>query len=47
MPDTAAYLYLGLAVTFGIIGFYGISLLLRFRNAVQDITMIEQFSDDE
>lgn len=45
MPDTAAYLILGLVVVFGIMGIYLASLILRFRSAEKDLKTIEQLKE--
>ncbi|MCU0512672.1 MAG: hypothetical protein MUE40_08890 [Anaerolineae bacterium] len=45
MPDTFAYLVLGLVVVFGIIGGYMGSLYVRFRGAEKDRQLIEQLRD--
>jgi hypothetical protein len=45
-PDTAAYLYLGLAVVATIaFGFIG-SILIRFRNLQKDLQVMEQLRDE-
>jgi hypothetical protein len=45
MPDTAAYLILGLVAVFGIMGFYVLTLVTRFRSAEKDIQTIDQLKD--
>jgi hypothetical protein len=46
-PDTAAYLYLGLAaVSIIAIGFVG-SIVLRFRNLHKDLQVMEQLRDEK
>lgn len=40
MPDTNAYLLLGLAVVIVIVGGYIGTLLMRFRTAKRDITTL-------
>lgn len=47
MPDTTAYLYLGLCVMFGVLGLYVASLALRMRNALKDIDVIEKLINDQ
>jgi hypothetical protein len=46
MPDTASYLYLGLAVVVVIMGGYSLSLFLRFRGVEQDLQVIDQLKDE-
>jgi hypothetical protein len=45
MPDTNAYLFLGLGVVAGISGLYVTSLLLRFKNALKDIALLQSLKD--
>lgn len=40
--DTVNYMILGFAVILGVIGLYGISLWVRFRNARRDLQMLEE-----
>ncbi|MGQ9887619.1 MAG: hypothetical protein ACUVSX_03925 [Aggregatilineales bacterium] len=47
MPDTTAYLILGLVVTFGILGFYVASLVVRHRSLKKDLRLIEQLRDEQ
>lgn len=46
MPDTISYLYLGLGVIAIILGGYIGSVIVRFRNAYQDMRLIEQLADN-
>lgn len=47
MPDTTAYLILGLLVTFGILGFYVASLVIRRRSLQKDLRLIEQLREEQ
>lgn len=47
MPDTGAYLLLGLAVVFTILGGYIASLIVRHRNLDRDLDLIRQLAEDE
>lgn len=47
MPDTTAYLFLGLAVTFGILGFYVASLVVRRRSLQKDLRLIDQLRQEQ
>lgn len=46
MPDTNAYLYLGLAVITTISVVYLASVVLRFRGAVRQIHFLTSLDDD-
>ncbi len=46
MPDTQAYLLLGLAVTFVIMGLLIGSMVIRHRNLLKDIELLEQLKDE-
>ena len=46
MPDNADYLLMGLAVVLGLVSFYVVLLVLRFREARRTRQRIEQFLDD-
>lgn len=46
MPDTTAYLFLGLALYFGVFVLYIGSLALRKRNLRKDEELIEQLRSD-
>ncbi|MBZ0289517.1 MAG: hypothetical protein K8I30_17985 [Anaerolineae bacterium] len=46
MPETTAYLYLGLGVMFSVLGLYIVSLVLRMRNALKDIELITKLADE-
>ena len=47
MPDTTAYLILGLAVTAIIMGAYIVSMAVRQRNLDRDIELIQQLGSGE
>lgn len=47
MPETTAYLWLGLAVTFGLLLLQIGSMLLRHRNLTRDVEMLRQLQDDK
>jgi len=47
MPDTAAYLFLGLGVTFGMLVVYIASLITRSRSLDKDAQVIEQIKQEE
>lgn len=47
MPDTTAYLFLGLALFFGVFALYIGSLVLRARNLRKDEALIEQLSSEQ
>jgi len=47
MPDTTAYLFLGLALYFGVLALYIISLVVRKRNLRKDEALIEQLSSEQ
>jgi len=44
-PDTIAYLGLGLVAGLGMIGFYVISLAVRFSNASKTIKVMDALRD--
>lgn len=46
MPDTQAYLILGLAVTFAIMTLLIGSMIIRQRNLLKDIELLEQLKDE-
>lgn len=46
-PDTTAYMWLGLAATFGTLALLAGSVWLRFRGAAKDIELIEQLENDD
>jgi hypothetical protein len=46
MPDTQAYLILGLVVTFAIIALLIGSMVIRHRNLIKDIELLEQLKDE-
>lgn len=45
-PDTNDYLLLGLAVVFGVLLFYGASVVIRLRNAGKAAALIRQLLDE-
>jgi len=47
MPDTTAYLILGLAVTFGILGSYVASLVVRRRSLQKDLRLLDQLRQEQ
>ncbi|HRL13257.1 MAG TPA: hypothetical protein PKX07_15340 [Aggregatilineales bacterium] len=47
MPDTAAYLYLGLAVTAVIVAAQIISMVARQRGLKRDWAMLDDLEDSE
>lgn len=47
MPDTGAYLLLGLAVTAILLGFFVVSLYVRHRNLSRDMELIRQLAADD
>jgi hypothetical protein len=46
MPDTNAFLYLGLAVIFSLSGLYVASLALRFRGAQKQIDFLTAIDEE-
>lgn len=46
-PETTTYLLLGLAVSFGLVGFLIASMFLRYRNLLQDEQTITQLLNDD
>ncbi len=47
IPDTQAYLFLGLAVTFGILAFQIASMVIRWRNLQKDAQLLDQLESEE
>lgn len=47
MPDTGAYLILGLAVTAVILGLFVVSLFARHRSLERDLELIHRLAEDE
>jgi CcmD family protein len=47
MPETTAYLILGLVVTFVILGGYVASLVTRRRGLQKDLRLIEQLRQEQ
>ncbi len=45
-PDTAAYLYLGLAIVFTIFALFVGSLVARYRGLQADLRTLEQLHDE-
>jgi hypothetical protein len=45
MPETTSYLILGLIVFFGVLGFYALSLLMRFSQARKDIRVLQEIRE--
>lgn len=45
-PDTTAYLLLALAVFFGILALFIVSMVIRANNLRKDAAMIEQLGKD-
>jgi hypothetical protein len=46
MPDTTAYLFLGLIVVFAILGLFLASLYMRFQSTRKDIVLLESLRDE-
>jgi hypothetical protein len=46
-PDTAAYLYLGLAALAIIMGAFLASMVVRYRNLQKDLQLIDQLKEDK
>lgn len=46
MPDTNAFLYLGLAVISTVSSLYVASIALRFRSAQKQITFLESLGEE-
>jgi hypothetical protein len=46
MPDTGAYLILGLAAVTLIVGLLIVSMIVRQRNLDRDLDLIEQLRDE-
>ena len=47
MPDTGAYLILGLVVVAVIMGGFILSMVVRFRSLSRDIELIRQLAEDD
>jgi hypothetical protein len=47
MPDTGAYLILGLVAVTVIIGFFVVSLVIRHRNLQRDLELIQKLAEDD
>ncbi len=47
VPDTTGYLFLALAVFFGLLLFFVASLSIRSRNLRKDEALIEQLENDK
>ena len=47
MPDTGAYLILGLTAIVVIMGFLVISMVTRQRNVDRDLELIKQLQDEQ
>lgn len=47
MPDTVAYLYLGLFVTFGIFALLIGSMAIRWRNLQKDAQLLDQLEQED
>lgn len=47
MPDTGIYLLAALAVTFIIMGFVVVTMVMRHRSLQKDIKLIEQLQDEQ
>ncbi len=45
MPETTNYLMLGLVVFFAVIGFYALSLGIRFSQARKDIRVLQELRE--
>lgn len=45
MPDNVTYLYLGLTVVLGLVGFYVFVLFLRFRSACRERQRMQDFRE--
>ncbi len=46
MPDTNAYLLLGLAVVFAVLGLYLAATVIRFSNARKELDVLEQLKHE-
>jgi len=46
IPDTAAYLLLGLVVFFGFLAVFAASMWARYRNLQKDLLLIETLSKE-
>jgi len=44
MADTTGYLVLGLAVVFGVLGVYVVSLIVRLKNAHKDVSVLHNLN---
>ena len=40
-PDTSGYMIAGYVIAFSVMGIYLLSLVIRWRNLLQDLTMLE------
>lgn len=47
MPDTTAYMFLGLVVIAVIMGALMLSIVMRYRNADQEEKMLEQLASED
>jgi len=47
MPETTPFLVLGLAVTFGILGAFIVTMITRWRMLTHDLRTLEQIERDE
>ncbi|MBZ0290069.1 MAG: hypothetical protein K8I30_20760 [Anaerolineae bacterium] len=47
MPDTGAYLILGLAVTLIIMTFFIASMVARWRSLQKDLRLLDELEQDE
>jgi hypothetical protein len=47
IPDTQAYLILGLVATFVIMGFLVLSMVVRWRNLQKDAQLLDQLEREE
>lgn len=46
-PDTLNYLIFGMAVIFGLIGVFVVTLYTRHRNLDKDLDVLEQLRDEK
>lgn len=46
MPDTNAYLYLGLTVVFAVLGLYVAATFVRFRNTRKELDVLEHLKQE-
>lgn len=47
MPETTLYLYLGLFIIAVIMGGLMLSIVMRYRNADQEVKMLQQLASDD